>query len=127
MYSNFECPGSIHIFFKSLITNFGVFFMRNVRNTLKFAKTTPKEGYFWYIQILGDQIWFIWVFGSLITNFRVLPTKNWRFTFKLAKTIPKRGILINVFFCKFKDEVPIFSKQDHRPWSATQKIHAGQI
>ena len=32
-------------FFGSLITNFEVFSMRNVQNTLKFAKTTPKKGY----------------------------------------------------------------------------------
>ena len=32
-------------FFGSLITNFGVFSRRYWKNTLKFAKTTPKTGY----------------------------------------------------------------------------------
>ena len=54
-------------FFWSLIMNFGVFSMRNVWNTLKFTKNTPKKPYFWYIRTLSVQIWSKW--GFWVANY----------------------------------------------------------
>ena len=59
-------------FFGSLVTNFGVIYMRNWGFTLKFAKTTPKKGYFWCFEFWMSRFGLHGSFGSLIKNFGVL-------------------------------------------------------
>ena len=66
-------------FFGSLFMNFGVFSGRYWGNTLKFAKTPSKKGYFCYFCTLSIQFGLYGIFVPLIKNlgdffiYRVIP------------------------------------------------------